>query len=160
MFTRPPSEACSQRGVGTNAGVEPTRQRRESFPVGTVEPGVGPLVEHRAVESLRLAVGLWAVGTGHLVDRTDRGQRRLEVFRDAVVQRSVGHHALDLDAVGGEEARGADQEARAGLAALVGVHLDIGHARVVIDRDVQEVVAVPAVRRACRGSTAHPVAAA
>jgi hypothetical protein len=64
-----------------------------------------------AVEALHLAVGLWPIRLG---------EGLAEATGVAVAAGVVGQHALDGDAVGGEERRGAAQEPRAGLAPLVG----------------------------------------
>jgi hypothetical protein len=66
---------------------------------------------------------------------------RSEQVGTRVVLRLVGHHPIDPDALVGEMSRGSDQEACAGLTSLVGMDLDVSVAGVVIDRDVQVVVA-------------------
>ena len=52
-------------------GVEPDRENAAPFGVGAVEAGVGPFVGEGAVD---LAIGLWPVGAGPLVDRSGTGQ--------------------------------------------------------------------------------------
>jgi hypothetical protein len=55
-----------ERGVWTAVivGVEPRSQRSDPSLVGPVEPDVGPFVDHRAVETLYLPVGLTPLGPG------------------------------------------------------------------------------------------------
>ena len=53
----------------------------------------------------------------------------------------VGDHALDFDAVAAEEAQGAGEEAHSGGRLLVGEHLGVGEAAVVVDGDVDVLVA-------------------
>src|SRR5204862_266797 len=55
--------------------------------------------------------------------------------------RLVRHHPLDPDAALSQVRRGPEQEPGAGLTTLVGMNLDVGVAGVIIDRDVQVVVA-------------------
>ena len=66
-------------------------------------------------------------------------------MRRAVGGAVVGHHALDLDAVGGVEGDRAAQERDRGRGLLVGEDLDVGQAGGVVDADVHE---LPAAR--CR----------
>jgi len=132
----------SERGVWTLVivGLDEPRERSEPCSVGSIEPDVGPFVEHGAVEPLRLAVGLRAIRTGDLVRRSDLGERRLKVARDDVILGPIGHDALDPDPQTSKVRGRAQHEARAGGASLIRQRLDVGIARVIIDRHVQVVV--------------------
>ena len=75
-------------------------------------------------------------------------QRRLERLRDGVVACVVGHDSFDADAVTSEELDGVLQKRRAGLTAFIAVCFDERDPAVIVDSDVEEVVAdlaVPAV---------------
>ena len=77
-----------------------------------------------------------------------------EEARD-VTRAVVGHHALDPDALALEPAQGADQEAGDRLALLVRQDLDVGEARGVVDRDVDELP--PGTLRALAAIAGDPV---
>jgi len=106
-----------------------------------------------AVEALHLAVGLWPIRLGEALLSAEFGDGLAEATGVAVVAGVVGQHALDGDAMGGEERRGAAQEPRAGLAPLVGQDLHVGQPGVVVHSGVDIVVA----RAAARSGGADPV---
>jgi hypothetical protein len=66
----------------------------------------------------------------------------LEQARDGA-RAVVGHHALDPDALVFEPAQGADQESRDRPALFVRQNLDVGEARRIVDRDVDELPTRP-----------------
>ena len=102
------------------------RQLLSAFGVGLIGPFVGPLVGQDAVEPFGFAIGLGAIGAGGEVTR--RAERRAKELGQRVVLGDVGHHSLDLDAELGEVRPSSFEEPRAGVAALVGEHLDVGAA--------------------------------
>jgi hypothetical protein len=75
----------------------------------------------------------------------------------------VGQNAFDANAVSLEERRGSEEKCGRSVVMLVGLDLDIGQSAVVVDSNVEEVIAarleVPAVLLALT-STQQPVAAA
>lgn len=77
-----------------------------TFLVGAIETGVGPLGEQGLDEALSLTVGLRPVRTNEFVAELEGVQDLLEGPRDGVTSRTVGHHALDVDSLLGEERRG------------------------------------------------------
>jgi hypothetical protein len=58
--------------------VDPRTESRQPLVVGLVRSSVGPLVEHRPIEALGLAVGLRPERLGPLVADVEIGQGRLE----------------------------------------------------------------------------------
>ena len=63
----------------------------------------------------------------------------------AIAAAVIGQDPLDDHPVGGEPGLGSDQEPGRGLAGLIGVDLGIGEARVIINRGVDEPMAVQRV---------------
>ena len=74
----------------------------------------------------------------------DLGQRIGEHPREHVVLRLVGHDPLDPHPKIGQMDSGPQHEARAGIASFVGVDLDERVTGVIVDRDVQVVIACTA----------------
>jgi hypothetical protein len=105
-----------------------------------VGEAVGPLAQECLDQGLGFAVGLGAVGPGETaaeaVARADEppGTR-------AIGARIVGEDALDNDALPAIPGERAGEEGRARPAVFAGQDLRIGQARVVVDRDVEEVPA-------------------
>jgi len=75
------------------------------------------------------------VADAGLVEHPREGQR-------AIARTVVGEHPLDDDASVGEEAKGSDHERRGSLLPFVGEDLGVGKAGTIIDRGVDEVVAL------------------
>jgi hypothetical protein len=133
----------SQRGVGSMVVVmvEPRTKRQEPLVVRGVRASVGPLVEHRPVEALRLPVGLRPERPGPEVTCADLVERLGECPRHRVVAGVVGHDPLDPDTKAGEERGSLAQERRAGRPALIGEDRGVRHAAHVVDDLVDVVVA-------------------
>ena len=100
---------------------------------------VGAFLLQGPVEPLRVPVLPRTAGPGQAVLRAESRELGLEHARRNVAPRVVGHHLPDPDPVPGEPGRRVPQEPGAGLAALVGEHLDEREPRMVIDRDVNVV---------------------
>jgi hypothetical protein len=94
------------------------------FVAGRVEPCVRPLTEQCLDEALGLSVRLRAPRSGA-----------------AVLDREFGACVAEAASAEGAAVVGVDQEACGGGGALVGQHLGVGDAAVVVDRDVDVVVA-------------------
>ena len=105
-----------------------------------MEPGVGPFVDHRAVETLYLSVGLRPVGPGGPVGGSDTDECLSELGGADVVHRSVGEHPLGPDPALGEVGGRPEHEPRAGRSAFIAEDLDVGAAGAVVDRSVEVVV--------------------
>jgi hypothetical protein len=148
------SEA-SQRSVGSMVVVllEPRPERQEPLVVRCVGSRVGPLVEHRPVEALRLAVGLGPERPSPEVTSPNLDQRLGERPRHRVVAGVVGHHPLDPHASGGEEGRGLAQERGARRATFVREDRGVGDAAHVVDDLVDVVVATMRARGAMAPAT-------
>jgi hypothetical protein len=110
-----------------------TTCRRASGP--RVRHGVRPLAQQRLNEPFSFAVGLWAVGPRPAVSDPEARRRRGKDARDVAVA-VVGEHAADPDAAGGKPARDAPDKSDGRRRALIRQDLRIGHATVVINRDV------------------------
>src|SRR5680860_520285 len=116
--------------------------RQAGHPRGGVMEGagVGPLAQQGADEAFGLAVGLGPVGT-RLAQRHAQALGRGREQPGAIAAAVVTQHALDADAVAGVEGgRPLQEPSRAGRR-LVGQLLDIGDARMVVDRHVDPVPA-------------------
>jgi hypothetical protein len=129
--------------------VEPACERGGSFVTRAIDAPVGPTVEQRADEPLRLPIGLRTARTGAQVPDAERsaGDR---VHRRAIGGSVVGEHTLDGDAVSGVEAQSSPQETDRCAGALISQHLDVGQAAEVVDRDVAELPADSAATGAPR----------
>ena len=103
-------------------------------------PGIGPLGEQGADEALGLAVRLWPVGP-RLAQPDPQSLGGGGEQPAAVAAAVVAQHPLDANAVTGVEAHRSLEEASGGDRRLVGQLLDVGDARMVVDRDVDPVPA-------------------
>src|SRR5690606_7960647 len=113
-----------------------------------------------AVEPLGLAVGPGTAGLGEPAPDAQPGTYRPPVAPNPVDLGVVGQDPQDLHAVLlAEPGHRPVQKPRTGGVTLVGQRLDVGHARVVIDRDVQVVVADPAPTYVLAASVPAPAAA-
>jgi PAS domain-containing protein len=92
---------AAERGVGTVmvVQVQPGVQGGGAFLVGPVGPLVGPLVEHRAVDALHLAVGLRPVGPGEALLSAELRDGLAEVTGVAVVAGVNRGGAMTLKAI-------------------------------------------------------------
>ena len=101
------------------AGVEGPVERSGAGVVGPVDPDVGPFLEQGPVEPFDLPVHL---GPAEPDPHVPHAQFREGLTGDDGVcggEGVVGHHGLDVDAVGGEERLGPRVEADAGRPGLV-----------------------------------------
>jgi hypothetical protein len=124
---------------------------------------VGPFAFERLDEAFDLSVparGVWRRGD---VPGADRGELLLKGSAVAVAEGVVGHHSRRrLKPQLGEVGERSSEEARTGLASLVGMLLNVGVAAVVIDGGMHEDVApatfvTPSRRRASADAMARPL---
>src|SRR4249919_2739686 len=114
---------------------EPAVKCRGSFAAGGVDGAVGPAGEHGADEALCFAVGLWPVGAG--TEMTDaEPPARESVDGGAVGGAVVGDEPFDGDPVAAVKGDGAAEESDRSCRFLVGEHLGVSEAAVVVDCDV------------------------
>src|SRR3954454_3007805 len=115
-------------------------QRVAALVGGIVCAGIGPFAQGRLDEALDLAVGFWGVGPGALVSdaQATQGLGVAPGFEGGPV---VGHDPLDRDAVALEETQGVEQEGEAGAALLAGADLGVGEPGVVVDGQMQVLLA-------------------
>src|SRR5690606_17339727 len=149
-------------GVGASSvvAIDPGVEGGESFVVGQPGLGVSELGQQGAVEPLGLAVGPGTAGLGEPAPDAQPGTYRPPVAPNPVDLGVVGQDPQDLHAVLlAEPGHRPVQKPRTGGVTLVGQRLDVGHARVVIDRDVQVVVADPAPTYVLAASVPAPAAA-
>src|SRR3990172_227091 len=112
-----------------------------------VDGAVGPAVSQGADEALCFPVCLGTVGTGAEVLDPELSAGKRVHYRD-VGAAVVGEQLLDLDPVAAVEADGAAEEAGRGRRLLIGQHLRVGEAAVVVDGDVHVLPADRAPRLA------------
>jgi hypothetical protein len=138
-------DLAAERGVAAVVvvGVEPVWQGGAAFFAGVEDLGVGPFLKHGPVEAFCFAVGLGPVAAGEAGLRADLGQGLAPGAAATVGQGVVGHDPLDGDVVGGEPDRGPAEEPGAGLGSFVEVDLGVGQSGVVVDRDVDVLIADP-----------------
>jgi hypothetical protein len=103
--TTPPPGPCTRSRSTWAAPTSPafcrSRPRSTGRPVGPGSIDTGerrPTRREGPVEALDLTVRLWPVRAGDEVSSIDRRENGLEVSRQNIVLRLVGHYALDLDA--------------------------------------------------------------
>ena len=124
--------------------VQPARKGGGASRLAAVDADVGPLLEQGAVEALDLAVGLGVVGPG--AARPDASGQAGPLEGVAAVARAVvGEHGPPADPVLVEPGSRPPPERDRGDRALVGQHLAVGEAGVVVDGGMDEGVADPAV---------------
>src|SRR5258705_11919029 len=123
--------------------VQPLGQMSGSFVRCQVGPSVGPFAQRGLDEALGLAIGFWRVGFGAQVLDFEQAQC-LGVTTGSEADAVVGHDALNLNAMGPEEAQRVKEKAQAGATFLVGQDFRVGHAGVVVDRQMQIFPADPA----------------
>src|SRR5438874_10102428 len=122
--------------------VEPARKRAGAVRLAAIGTDVGPLVEQGPVEAFDLAVGLGSVGPAVLVVDAVLAQRLVEK-RAPVAEGIVGQDPLDGHASGPESGLGPAPERGRGSSLLIGEHLGVGQAAVIVDGRVQVGVAEP-----------------
>ena len=122
--------------------------------LAAVGPDVGPLLEKGPVESLYLSIGLGPIRAAVAV--LDPGFASAWLKSSLVGERVVGHHPLDHDAVGPEEGLGSPPEGRGGGPGLVGEHLGVGQAGVVVDGGVDVGEADPSLAVVPLADAARP----
>jgi len=141
---------------GGVVALQPTGEGGRPLRRGAVDGRVGPLAQHRADESLRLAVGLGSARPG--ADVADAERPAGERMGDRDVGGSVvGHQPLHRDPVRAVEGHRPSQEADRGGRLLVGQDLGVGEAGGVVDADVDPLpadLATPAARRVDGGAVA------
>jgi len=115
--------------------MEPERQFGGALLRCVVGPGIGPFAQGGLDEAFGLAIGLGRIGPGADVLDGEPPQR-LGVAMGAETCAVVGHDALDLDAVGFEEAQGVEEKPQAGAPRLIGEDFRIDQARMVVDGQV------------------------
>src|SRR3989304_6617884 len=86
--------------------VQPLREGVVPLLVGAVHPSIRPLAQERLDDAFRLAIGLRAIGTGHLAGDLQRLEHSLERLGSPVRDVAVRHHPLDADPLLREEAGG------------------------------------------------------
>src|SRR5258706_5213450 len=123
--------------------VQPLGQMSGSIVRCQVGPSVGPFAQRGLDEALGLAIGFWRVGFGAQVLDFEQAQC-LGVTTGSEADAVVGHDALNLNAMGPEEAQRVKEKAQAGATFLVGQDFRVGHAGVVVDRQMQIFPADPA----------------
>src|SRR5690606_16962228 len=131
--------SATESGVGASSvvAIDPGVEGGESFVVGQPGLGVSELGQQGAVEPLGLAVGPGTAGLGEPAPDAQPGTYRPPVAPNPVDLGVVGQDPQDLHAVLlAEPGHRPVQKPRTGGVTLVGQRLDVGHARVVIDRDV------------------------
>src|SRR5215213_5871675 len=119
---------------------EPAVKGAGSFLACGVDRAVGPAVEQGSDEAFGFPICLWPVGPGAEV--ADRELAAGDgVHERAVGGAVVGQDRFDLDAVATVEGNGAAEEADRGRGFLVGEDFGVGEAAVIVDGDVDELVA-------------------
>jgi hypothetical protein len=127
-------------GAASIVEVEEVGQAAEAVLVRPVRPGVGPFVDERPDEPFGLAVGLGSPDPGPAVTDAELGEPGLVQPR-AVARAVVGQDPLDRDPVAGEPADGdLDRPDRLALAGVAGDD-DAGEPAMVVDEDLELIVA-------------------
>src|SRR5258708_5920623 len=116
--------------------VQPLGQMSGSFVRCQVGPSVGPLAQRGLDEALGLAIGFRRVGLGAQVLDFEQPQC-LRVTTGSEAGAVVGHDAIDLDAMGPEEAQRVKEKAQAGSTFFIGQDFRISDAGVVVDCQMQ-----------------------
>ena len=98
--------------------------------------GVGPFAQRGLDEALRFAIGFWRVRFGAQVLDFEQAQC-LGVATGSEAGTIVGHDALNLDAMGPEEAQRVEEKAQAGAALFVRQDFRVSHAGVIVYRQMQ-----------------------
>lgn len=119
------------------AVIDPQAGRPQLVPGGraAVRHHVGPLLQQRLDEPLRLAVGPWGVGPG-LLGLQSHGQARVSSAVRLVGRAVVAEHQAALNPLAVEPGHRLAQEAHRGGPLLVGQDLDIRQTGGVIHRHV------------------------
>src|SRR3954471_14322015 len=113
---------------------EPAVKGFGAFAAGAVDRAVGPAVDQGAYEAFCFPVGLRPIRTGAQVADAERATNE-RVDRAAVAAAVVGEHAFDGDPVSAVESDRTPEEAGRSGCLLVGQHLGIREAAVVVDGD-------------------------
>ena len=103
--------------------------------VGPVS-GVGPLAQGGLDEAFGFAVGLWGVGASAAVFEAHLETSPTKVVR-AVAAAVIGEQGAHGDAVASKEVNRIPEEGDGGFSLLIGKDASEGHARVVVNGDVQ-----------------------
>ena len=114
---------------------EPRPKRLCSSSGALVRSRIGPFAEHGLDESFGLAIGLWAVRACAFESKRLPIGHRLKPST-AIVATVVRQDASDADPAARKPRDRALEKGRRGRSRLVGQHLDIGRATVVVDRHV------------------------
>src|SRR5690242_19677563 len=102
--------------------------------------GVGPFSERRLDEAFGLAVGLWCIWLGHDVLDTQATAGTCKGLR-AIATTVVGHHAINGDAEALKIGDCLEERGDRALLFLVREYRGGGHARMVVDRHMDELEA-------------------
>ena len=102
-----------------------------------VDGGIGPFAQAGLDEAFGFAVGARSVGPGEDVFDTQLVEEGRDGLR-AVSRAIVAHELADTDAEGGEVRQGLAQELGDAADLLIRHDLGVGHARSVINSDVDE----------------------
>jgi hypothetical protein len=120
--------------------VQPGGEGARALGEVTIQLGVGPFAERGLDEAFDLAVGARGVGPREQVADAEVPTRRGKPPA-AVARAVIGHHRGDANTEAAQAADGALEKARRGATTLVGQHLAMLDARIIVDRHVDELPA-------------------
>lgn len=110
---------------------------------GFIRHGIGPFLLQGSDEPLGLAIGFRGVGFGEDVALAKGSGGIAEEVR-FVPHTIVGHNAAHEDALSCKPASRPCQKIGAGLACFIAQNLHVSHARMIVDGDMNIVIAKPA----------------